>query len=268
MPIFHIVVLALIQGITEFLPISSSAHLVLVPVFTGWKDQGLVMDVAVHVGTLLAVILYFRRDMAEMIVGGLKLLIGRVTPGGRLALLIVVSTIPVVLAGAALHELAPDAFRGTLGVKIIAWTTLLFGILLWIADRFSIAVRRSEHLKASDAVLIGIAQAVALLPGVSRSGITMTAGRALGMERSEAARFSLLMAIPTIIAAGVLEGMGLYESGNLALGIDVLLGAAFAFVSALAAIALMMRWLEHASFTPFVIYRIVLGAALLYWLYG
>lgn len=273
MPLHHIVVLALIQGITEFLPISSSAHLVLVPVLTGWPDQGLVIDVAVHVGTLLAVILYFRRDVAEMGLGFVRLLAGGREREARLALQLVIASVPAFGAGLLLHELAGTLFRPE-GVNVvfvtavIAWTTIGFGVLLWLADRFCISVRRVEHLGYGDAILVGLAQALALIPGTSRSGITMTAGRVLGLERAEAARFSLLLSIPVIAGAGALAAKDVYDAGDLVLGQDALLAAALAFVSALAAIALMMRWLRRASFTPFVVYRLLLGAGLLYYLYG
>ncbi len=273
MPLHHIAVLALVQGITEFLPISSSGHLVLVPVLTGWRDQGLVIDVAVHVGTLLAVVLYFRRDVGQMILGLVRVLAGGREREARLALQLAIASVPAFAVGLLLHELAGGLFRPGVDnvvfvTTVIAWTTIAFGVLLWLADRFCISVRRVEHLGYLDAVLVGLAQALALIPGTSRSGITMTAGRALGMERAEAARFSLLLSIPVIAGAGALAAKDVYEAGDLVLGQDALLAAALAFVSALVAIALMMRWLRRASFTPFVGYRLLLGAGLLYYLYA
>ena len=264
MPLLHLTVLALVQGITEFLPISSSAHLVLVPVLTGWDDQGLILDVAVHVGTLFAVLVYFWRDIMLMVVGAVQLVTGRWTEGARLALLVVVASVPALAAGFALHALAPDLLRS---VEVIAWATLGFGLLLWLSDRIGGIARRVEALRFGDAVLIGLAQALALIPGTSRSGITMTAGRFLGMARDEAARFSLLLSIPTILGAGAVGALDIYEAGDVALGTDAALAAGLAFLSALIAIALMMRWLRHASFTPFVIYRLLLGIGLLVYLY-
>lgn len=264
MPLLHIVVLALVQGITEFLPISSSGHLVLVPALTGWPDQGPVIDVATHVGTLAAVLIYFRRDVAGMAAGFFALVRGRSDPGARLALQIVIATVPVVIAGGALHMVGADAFRSA---TVIAWTTLGFGLLLGVVDRACASTRTVEEVTYADALVFGLAQVLALVPGTSRSGITMTAGRLLGLKRDDAARFSLLMAIPTVLAAGTLAGWDLYRTGDAALGIDALLAAVLSCLAALAAIALMMRWLSRASFLPFVIYRVVLGVGLLLWLY-
>ncbi|MEQ9814387.1 MAG: undecaprenyl-diphosphate phosphatase [Azospirillaceae bacterium] len=265
MPFLHLLVLALVQGITEFLPISSSAHLVLVPYLTGWADQGLVIDVAVHVGTLGAVLIYFWRDVLAVLVGLGRLATGRRTPGGRLALLLIVGTIPAVLAGFALHRYAPTLFRSA---EVIAWATLVFGLLLWLADRAALQIRRIEHLGWSDAIIIGLAQCLAFIPGASRSGITMTAGRFLGMERAEAARFSMLLSIPTILGAGLLATLDLAEAGDVTLGLDAAIAAGLAFVSALVAIALLMAWLRRAGFAPFVVYRIALAGLLFYLLYA
>ena len=265
MPLLHIFVLALVQGITEFLPISSSGHLILVPELTGWDDQGLVIDVATHVGTLAAVLLYFRRDVAAMAAGFLSLLARRPDGGARLAMLLVIATIPTVIAGAALHQIGPEILRSA---AIIAWTTLGFGLLLGIVDRICPTAGRVEDITIGGAVAFGLAQVLALVPGTSRSGITMTAGRMLGLGREAAARFSLLMSIPTILAAGTLASWDLYRAGDVTLGLDALLAALLSCGAALAAIALMMRWLRRASFLPFVIYRIVLGLGLLIWLYA
>lgn len=263
----QIVVLALVQGITEFLPISSSGHLILVPLLTGWQDQGLLLDVAVHVGSLGAVVLYFRRDVGAMLRG---LLVWRPSgpsdePGLRLVGLVAVGTVPVVLAGAALKFAGTDSLRS---MALIGWTTLGFGLLLYLADRLGAQERSVQQMGFGGALAIGIAQALALIPGTSRSGITMTAARALGFRREEAARFSMLLSIPTIIAAGGLLTLDLIELGQAELRSDVLLGALLAFVSALLAIALLMRWLERASFTPFVVYRVILGAGLLAFAYA
>lgn len=261
----HLAVVALVQGITEFLPISSSGHLVLISPLTGWPDQGLTIDVAVHVGTLGAVVIYFWRDIWGMLVGLLRMLKGRRDPGARLAFQVIVSTLPVIAAGFALDHYMPDGIRG---LTVVAWTTLGFGILLYITDKIGMTLRRIEHMSYLDAVIIGLAQCLALVPGTSRSGITMSAARLLGFERSDAARFSMLMSIPAILGAGTLKGLELWESGNSALTGDVLLVAALAFASALVTIALLMAWLRRASFTPFVIYRILLGAFLLAVAYG
>lgn len=264
-PILHIVVLALVQGVTEFLPISSSGHLVLVPHLWGWEDQGLILDVAVHVGTLGAVMLYFRRDLVDMVLGLVRLVrAGRADPGARLVGLLIVATVPVIVVGFLANRFV-DGWRS---IELIGWTTLVFGIVLYVTDRVGLTLRRTEHLHLSDAVIIGLAQVLALIPGVSRSGITMSAARALGMERPDAARFSMLMSIPTILGAGVLKGWDLSQAGDAQLTADALLAAGLAFVAALFAIWALMAWLRRATFTPFVLYRILLGGGLLAITYG
>ncbi|MBC8337277.1 MAG: undecaprenyl-diphosphate phosphatase [Alphaproteobacteria bacterium] len=265
MPVLHIAVLALVQGVTEFLPISSQAHLQLVSAFTGWADQGLMIDVAVHVGTLGAVMLYFWRDLWFMTAGVAKLARGRWNPGARLAGFLIVATIPAVAAGYLIHRYYPGGIRG---IEIIAWTTLGFGVLLFIADKAGMTVRRIEHLRLGDYLIIGCAQAVALVPGTSRSGITMTAARVLGMERRDGARLSMLMSIPVIIGAGSLQGWDLHQSGDVRLTNDVFIAALFAFFAALFVMAGLMVWLKRSTYTPFVIYRIALGGFLLAVVYG
>lgn len=264
LPLFHLIVLALVQGITEFLPISSSAHLILVPHVTGWQDQGLLLDVAVHVGTLLAVLLYFWRDLWEMLRGAALALRGKRSPGQRMIGHLIIATIPAVIAGYLLHKYAGDALRS---VAVIAWATLGFGVLLYIADKVGMTVRRIEHMTAGTALLLGLSQVLAFIPGASRSGVTMTAARFLGYERADTARFSMLMSIPVIVGAGLIAALDLLKAGDASLTLDALIAAGLAFVSALVAIALMMRWLRRASFTPFVIYRMALGVALLALIY-
>jgi len=264
-PVLHLVVLALIQGITEFLPVSSSGHLVLVPVFTGWVDQGLLIDVAVHVGTLGAVILYFFRDVWGMITGIFRAMRGRRDPHALMAALIVLATLPVIVAGYFLNSYGLDGLRT---IEVIGWATLGFGIVLYITDKAGMTLRRIEHIGWSDAIIIGLVQVLALIPGASRSGVTMSAARILGMERAEAARFSMLLSIPTILGAGSLKGWELYEMGNAQLTVAAFVAAGMAFVTAILAIALLMAWLKRSTFTPFVIYRILLGGGLLAWAYG
>jgi len=263
--ILHIVVLAIVQGITEFLPVSSSGHLALVPIFTDWPDQGLIMDVAVHVGTLLAVLLYFWRDILFMAMGLWQFLRGRKDPGAKLAGLIFLATIPVVIAGYFLNKQYPGALRS---LTVIGWTTFGFGILLFLADRLGMTLRRIEHLRASDALLIGLAQVLALIPGTSRSGITITVARLVGMERSDAARFSMLLSIPAILGAGTLQTVQLIEQGNAQLTNAVFLAAGLAFIAAILSLAILMAWLKRSSFAPFVIYRVLLGGGLLAVAYG
>lgn len=260
----HILVLALVQGITEFLPISSSGHLVLVPVFGGWDDQGLLMDVAVHVGTLGAVMIYFWRDIWHMVRGILRTAKGKRDPGARLAAMVVLATIPVIGAGYFLDKYIGPQYRT---VEVIGWTTLGFGFLLYISDKIGLTIRRVEHTGIVDALIIGLAQCLALIPGTSRSGITITAARFLGFERIDAARFSMLLSIPTILGAGALKGWELYQSGNIQLTNDALTAAGIAFISAFVALFIMMAWLRRASFTPFFVYRLFLGGGLLYYAY-
>ena len=265
MTIEQIIFLALVQGITEFLPISSSGHLQLVHQLTPWPDQGLLMDVAVHVGTLFAVVLYFWRDLLALAGGALNLLRGRWTSEGRLALLLVVATIPVIIVGFILASTGAEEDLRT--AETVAWANLVFAVLLYFGDKMGALTRRLEEMRVSGAVLVGLAQVLALIPGASRAGVTMTAARFLGYERTEAARFSMLLSIPTIVGAGVLGFVELMEGGNQVLQLDAAIGAGLAFISALFAIWGLMKLLQNMSLTPFVIYRIVLGVALLGWLY-
>lgn len=261
MTLLQLAVIAIVQGVTEFLPISSSAHLRLIPLLSDWPDQGLLIDVAVHVGTLFAVIAYLWRDCLEMVLGLTRLGAGMDDPGLRMILYLVVSTIPVVIVGFVLTTYFGDAWRNSLA--LIAWSTLGFGIALQAADRFGLTIHRIEHMTVGAAFTIGLAQVIALIPGASRAGVTMTAARMLGYERSDAARFSMLMSIPTIIAAGTLATYEIIKAGDVTLQANALFAGLIAFVTALIAIVLMMGWLSRATFMPFVIYRVVLGGILL-----
>ena len=273
MPLFLLVILAAVQGITEFLPISSSGHLVLVRDFANGvgvvgaertSAEELNLDVAVHVGTLGAVLVYFWRDVGQMIFGGVQLLAGRATPGGRLALQVLIATVPIVIVGLLARDLIVESFRS---VQVIAWATIGFGILLWLGDRYGKRSKLLDRLQHHEALIIGLSQALALIPGTSRSGITMTTACFLGYERTDGARFSMLLSIPTIFAAGVLSGLDLYQTGNAAIGQEAVIGAVLSFATALAAISFLMAWLRHAGYTPFVLYRLVLGVGLLAWVY-
>ena len=267
MDFFHLLLIAVIQGVTEFLPVSSSGHLILLPNLTGLDDQGQVIDVAVHVGTLLAVILYFRRDVAAAFAGLGRLARGRMdTPGARMAFLLMVATVPVVLAGLALKLSGLDeAMRSTV---VIGWTMLGFGIVLYWADRRGATHRRAEGWTLRDAIVMGLWQAVALIPGTSRSGITITGARLLGFSRHDGARLAMLMSIPTIAASGLLLGTEVIATADAQAARDGAIAAGFAFVAALAALALMMRLLRSTSFTPYVVYRCALGVVLLAIAYG
>ncbi len=261
MTLLQLAVIAVLQGLTEFLPISSSGHLRLVPLLTGWPDQGLTIDIAVHVGTLFAVIAYLWRDVLSMLAGLIRIRSGMAHPGVRLIVYLGVATVPVVAAGYAVTEFLGAGWRNSLAV--IAWATFGFGLLLHLSDRIGLTLLRVEHLRLSSAFAIGLAQVLALIPGASRAGVTIMAARVLGFERREAARLSMLMSIPTIAAAGAFASRELIESGDIALQANAVLAAGIAFVTALIAIVAMMGWLRRAAFTPFVIYRLLLGAVLL-----
>ena len=267
MTTFNLLLIALIQGITEFLPISSSAHLILLPSLTSLDDQGQVIDVAAHVGTLCAVVLFFRSDVKLALGGTLRLLRGKAdTPGARLALCLIVGTIPVVIAGLILSVTGlSDAMRS---VAVIGWAMIVFGILLYWADQKGPAEKTAGQWSLKDAVKMGMWQAVALIPGTSRSGITITAGRMLGYKRTDAARLSMLMSIPTIIASGTLLSLDVIASGDTGTLREIGIVVAMSFAAALLALTLMMRLLKTVSFTPYVIYRIALGAVLLWIAYS
>lgn len=266
MLILQIVVLALIQGITEFLPISSSGHLLLVPVVTGWPDQGVLTDVMVHMGSFLAVVVYFWRDCMNLTAGTLDLARGRVTPWGKLAMLIVIGTIPAVVLGVILDKIGfMDAVRQT--PEIVAYNAIVFGLLLYLCDRFGLSVRRMSDMSLIPALIIGIAQAIAIIPGTSRSGITMTAARALGFERPEAARFAFLLGIPAIAGAGVLK-LGEALAAGEPITFAMILTAVLTFFVALGTIAILMKLVRYMSFLPFAVYRILLGAVLLGLIYS
>lgn len=263
MPLYVLALVALIQGITEFLPVSSSGHLILLPQLTGLADQGQVIDVAVHVGTLFAVILYFWADVKVAALGSLRLLRGRVdTPGARLALGLIVATIPVVIFGLALKLTGlDDALRS---ITVIGWTMLIFGLVLYWADQTGPTVHDAQDWTLRHALTMGLWQALSLIPGTSRSGITITAARQLGYKREDGAKLAMLMSIPTIIASGTLLGIEVIATANAEVAKDGAIAAALAFLAALAALSLMMRLLRSISFTPYVIYRVVLGLILLW----
>ncbi len=262
----QIIVLSLIQGITEFLPISSSGHLLLVPALTGWPDQGILTDVMVHMGSFLAVVVYFWRDVLNLLKGAFDLLRGRTTPWGKLAMLIVLGTIPAVLFGLVMDKMGVmDAVRDM--PQIIAFNAIIFGILLYAFDHWSLNRLQMSDMRLPAAVVIGLAQAIAIIPGTSRSGITITAGRALGFERSEATRFAFLLGIPAIAGAGILKLGDAVARGEPISG-QVLLTAALTFFVALGTIAILMRLVRRISFLPFAIYRIILGVVLLALIYS
>lgn len=264
MPIEQLIVLALIQGLTEFLPISSSGHLVLAPYLFGWDDQGLAYDIAAHAGTLLAVVAYFRRDLGSL-ARPLIATRGRpdfADPAVQLLLWLAVATVPVCVVGLLAKGFIEAYLRSP---EVIALTTIVFGLVLGFADRLGTRRRPLSSLGVPGALAVGMAQVLALVPGTSRSGITMTAALALGLTRTDAARFSFLMSIPVIFLAAALETLDLL--GNLDAVDWSGLGVVFALsaLSALVCIWLFLSLIERVGMMPFVVYRILLGALLLIW---
>lgn len=219
------------------------------------------MDVAVHLGTLGAVLLYLRREVWMILSGLAKLITGRVDEGAKLAWLVLIASIPVVIAGLTLEAYIASELRIPL---LIGWAFIIGGILLYLGDRYGRKIRRKTHITIGNAFLIGIAQAFAIIPGASRAGTTITMSRFLGYERRDAARFSMLLSIPAIAGASFLRGVDVVRSGDTAFQVDFLLAAGLAFVTALLAINIMMSWLQRQSFTPFVFYRIALGIWILW----
>lgn len=262
MTLFHLFLVAVVQGLTEFLPVSSSGHLILVPYVTGHQDQGLAVDVAVHVGTLFAVILYFWSDVRLAASGVPHLLKGRAdTDGSRLALLLLIASVPVVAFGLILK--LTGLYEELRSIKIIGWAMLIFGVLLYWADQNGETEKSDSDWTISDAMTLGVWQAIALIPGTSRSGITITGARFLGYARQDAAKLAMLMSIPTIIASGVFLGGKAMISADMDLLRDCAIAAALTFFAALLALSLMMRLLKSVSYTPYVLYRIALGLVLL-----
>lgn len=266
MSILHLILLAIIQGLTEFLPISSSGHLILPAKILGWPDQGPLIDVMAHFGTLFAVMAYFRKDVADILTGFIDLVKRRLNKKSTLALNLVLSAPPALLLGFLLHSGGLDeALRSPL---IIAMTTIGFGILLYVSDVIGKREKTTDDLTWRGAVGLGLAQSVALIPGTSRSGITMTAARFMGFTRVEAARFSMLMSLPIIGAGGLFSILKLAgdNTGGASLT-DGLLVASLSFVTAYIAIAFFMKLVSRIGMLPFMIYRLLLGSALLIWIW-
>lgn len=259
---YHVFILALVQGLTEFLPVSSSAHLILFPKLFGWQDQGLAFDVTIHVGTLCAVITYFRHELKLMTKDWIRSISGGPsTPNSRLAWAIGLGTIPVGLAGLFFNNFIATQMRAT---WIITVTTLIFGLMLGIVYLMARQQRDEYSLRLRDIIIIGAAQAIALVPGTSRSGITLIAGLYVGLTRKAAARYSFLLSIPVILLAGGLEGYKLVTS-NVAYDYQALIfGFIVSAISGYLCIDLFLRLLERFGVMPFVVYRLALGVALLF----
>lgn len=262
MTFLQIVILAIVQGLTEFLPVSSSGHLVLVPYLFEWADQGLAFDVAVHFGSLAAVCIYFRSDIASLIAGGMQLLGGKVrTPESRLALAIAIGTVPAALIGLLFASWIEANLRDP---GVIVMTLSGFGILMAVADRIGRRERSISGVGLRDAVIIGLAQALSLVPGTSRSGVTITAARFLGFGREDAARFSFLLSAPVILLATVYKLTGLILGDAAVAWGQLGLGALIACVVAYFSIEFFMRFVTRIGLAPFAIYRLVLAAVILY----
>lgn len=262
MDLLQALILALVQGLTEFLPVSSSAHLVLVPVFTDWPDQGLAFDVALNTATWLAVVVYFRGDLTGMASGLVRSLKDRSfssNPDGRLAWMVLLATIPVGAAGLLFHDFIEENLRST---AVVAWSSIVWGLVLFAADRRA-GSGDFRRLGWAGAVFVGLSQALALVPGTSRSGITITAGLFAGMSRTSAARFSFLLAVVVGALAGGLEGVKMIERGWDTPWGAVAVGMVVAFIAAYAAIHYFLKIISSFSMTPFVVYRVALGAGLL-----
>lgn len=265
MTLDQIILLAFIQGMTEFLPVSSSGHLVLVPALCGWKDQGLMMDVAAHVGTLGSVLIYFRRDVLSLLQGSFALLKGERNEKTQLLFNLVIATLPVIVLGLVFEKMVGESLRS---VTVIAWTGIFFGIILYAADKYGYLIETVGDTNTKRAFGFGVAQCVALINGVSRSGACLTVGRLMNYKRVDAARFAFLMAIPTLTAAGILKGYQLIKEGDFSMMKDAAMIMGFSFLFGFCAIAFMMRWLQQSTLTPFVIYRILLGFFLLFSVYS
>ena len=262
MTTIQIIVLAVVQGLTEFLPISSSGHLVLVPYLVDWTDQGLAFDVAVHFGSLLAVVAFFREDIAGLLRVGVALLGGDVkSPQPYMALAIGLGTIPAAMAGLLFASWIEANLRDP---SIIVYTLAGYGLLMALADRYARRERGIAEVRVRDALLIGIAQALALVPGTSRSGITITAGRLLGFERQDAARFSFLLSAPVILLATLFKGAELILGDTQVAWSELALGVAVSAIVAYLSIEFFMRFVTRIGLAPFAIYRLALAALLLY----
>ncbi|AWW73401.1 undecaprenyl-diphosphatase [Erythrobacter sp. KY5] len=283
MTFLQLLIIAVVQGITEFLPISSSGHLILIPYLTDFSDQGPLIDVAVHVGSLLAIMVYFFKDVVVLARGGFATIgIGADRPEApaekRLLWWIVLGTIPAVAFGLSIKlglfnnfatsmfgiELVDDDLMSSIRfTDLIAFNLIFYGVLLGLADWLGKEVKVFEDMTWRDGLIVGIAQALAIIPGTSRSGVTMTAARFLGFKRVEAARFSFLLSIPAVAGAGVLIVPEIFEAGT-ELALDALIAGVLTFISAFLTMAFLMNFLKRASMLVFVLYRVAMGCALLY----
>ena len=263
MDLMQIIILSVIQGITEFLPISSSAHLILLPQLMNWKDQGLAIDVAAHLGSLFAVIFYFRKDFRSILVSGFAPVfkLNYVEENFRLFWFIVLASLPVLIAGFLFRDIISYYFRNPL---LISFATIFFGLLLWLSDVVGKRQRSLNSINKKDALIIGSLQILAFIPGASRSGITMTTGLMLGLDRNTAVKFSFFISVPIILAAALYEASNLIQVGN---DIDIFNFIVTVILSALSSfftIHLFLKFLDRIGMLPFIIYRLILGMILLF----
>lgn len=262
MDLIQSIILGAIQGITEFFPISSTAHLILLPWFFSWKDEGLAFNVALHMGSLIAIIYYFRREWVHIISEFFSCLAKfsfSGSPGGRMGLYLIIATIPGGLAGVLFESYASGILRNPL---YVAFSLSFFGVLLYASDRFSNKSKSTDEMSLTDCIIIGISQAFAIVPGVSRSGITITGAMLRGYKRDEAAKFSFMLAAPLIAGAGVFESRHLDPSSVLSVpfAAGIIASAVFAFL----AIKYLLRFVRQQSYTVFVVYRLVLAVVIVF----
>lgn len=256
MTLWHAIVLGILQGLAEFLPISSSAHLALAPYLLGWTDPGLAFDVALHFGTLVAVLWYFRREWIDLVAAFFRILAQRAvrTPRERRVIFLILATIPGAIAGLALEQYAETTFRDP---RLVAAALIVMGVILWLVDRSAASVRPVDGMRWQDALLIGLAQMFAIIPGVSRSGATITAGRGLRLTREDAAVFSFLMSMPIIAAAAVLKVPEAIRAEGLSA--PMIAGVVASALSGWLAISVLLRLVVRHSYGVFAAYRIILG---------
>jgi len=264
MTITQIFILSIVQGITEFLPISSSAHLILFSKFANWNDHGLLIDLALHAGTLLSVITYFRRDIINMINGTFKLL--RMAPMDydmKIASFMITAAVPVAVAGSIWMLNNLDQYSRS-SISLIGWSVMIFGVILYLCDHFGKKILTMENLSFKHSIIAGIAQAIAIIPGVSRSGIVISAARMMGYTPENAAKIALLMSVPTIIMSSAASMILIIQHGNFELSLIFIIAIILSFISSFITLAILMRFVRKFSMTPFVFYRIITGALLIW----
>ena len=263
----HIFLVSILQGLTEFLPISSSAHLIILPTIMAVKDQGIFIDISVHLGSLLALLVFFRKDSLNLVQGAYFL--GKFNlkdKKAQLVLQLILATIPVVIVG--LFFKIHDINSLLRSIELIGWTMIFFGVFLFFSDQFGHTKKRANHWNYRDSILMGAFQVLALIPGVSRSGITISGARLLGYEKYDAIRLSMLMSIPTILASGALLMPGLLNGNNSVSFLELFISFMVSFFSAMIALSFLIKFLSVLSFTPYIIYRIALGFFLLWQVYS